>query len=112
MEEHKDIIEIKHGDTEETTSISFRKLKKVIMVLRAIAFHKRHNMIALLASKNELTAEVIASELDMSQAAVSQNLAVLRKTHVVNVEGKGKNAMYSLNYDQLKKLADLANTVG
>jgi len=66
----------------------------------------RIRIIELLRVKSRSVSE-ICSELNEEQSKVSHNLYLLMRCHVVTVQKKGKNRIYSLNKSTIKPLLDL-----
>lgn len=50
----------------------------------------------------------ICEEINMPQSAVSHQLQVLKLSHIVKVERKGKEVYYSLDDDHIKEIIEQA----
>lgn len=73
--------------------------------LKAIADDTRRNIIILLLRHN-LCVRVLARRLEISEAAVSQHLKVLRQAGLLSGEKKGHFMHYNVNRNILNALAE------
>lgn len=60
--------------------------------------------ILFILSRRTVSVESIAAALDMTQSAVSHQLASLRKLNIVKVEKVGKHAFYALRDDHIMEI--------
>ncbi|TYR80783.1 winged helix-turn-helix transcriptional regulator [Priestia megaterium] len=68
-------------------------------VFQALSDSARQDIILLLAEKEPLTVNEIASESTLSRPAVSHHLKILRNQQLVKIEQKGTQRYYSLALD-------------
>lgn len=74
-------------------------------VFQAIADPNRRQLLDLLAS-GELPAQALADRFEISFAAVSQHLKVLREAGLVSRRASGRQRIYSLTPERLREVAD------
>jgi ArsR family transcriptional regulator len=86
----------------------------ILKILKALADESRFRIINLLLT-HDLCVGALASHLEISKAAVSQHLQILRKAGLVRGEKRGYWTHYSVNKsvvhqiaEDLKKRADQA----
>ncbi|MGD8399946.1 MAG: metalloregulator ArsR/SmtB family transcription factor [Bacillota bacterium] len=72
--------------------------------LKALADESRFKIIDLLL-RHDLCVGALAGRLNLSEAAVSQHLQVLRKAGIVKGEKRGYYTHYGVNRDKLKEFA-------
>lgn len=72
--------------------------------ITALAEPNRRAIVELLAQRGELAATEIGSHFQVSGAAVSQHLKVLREAGVVLVEKRGQQRIYRINPEALNQL--------
>ena len=70
-------------------------------VLNVISEDVRFRILALIASKGELTAKEILSEFDFTQPTLSHHMACLTEAGLVNAERKGRFVIYSVNNETI-----------
>jgi DNA-binding transcriptional ArsR family regulator len=75
-------------------------------VLQAIAEPRRREILHLVWNK-ELSAGEIAARFDVSWAAVSQHLNVLRDTGLVSVRPQGRHRYYRADHNEIGPLRGL-----
>jgi DNA-binding transcriptional ArsR family regulator len=78
---------------------------QILSPLKALADENRLKLVALLLSHN-LCVGALAKRLEISEAAVSQHLQVLRKAGLVKGEKRGYWTHYRVERDVLRQLAD------
>lgn len=76
-----------------------------VTLLKALADENRYRIISLLLSHN-FCVGALAKRLQISEAAVSQHLQVLRKVGLVKGEKEGYWTHYKVQRDVLNKLAE------
>ncbi|PCF97672.1 ArsR/SmtB family transcription factor [Vreelandella nigrificans] len=74
-------------------------------LLKALANEKRLQILCLLAEK-ELSVTQINQQLALSQSALSQHLAILRRDQLVNTRRESQTIFYSLKSDSAKAIID------
>ncbi|MCA1771573.1 MAG: metalloregulator ArsR/SmtB family transcription factor [Halomonas sp.] len=72
-------------------------------LLKALANEKRLQILCLLARK-ELSVTQINQQLALSQSALSQHLAILRRDQLVNTRRESQTIYYSLSSDSAKAI--------
>ena len=70
-------------------------------VLNVLSEDVRFRILALIASKGELTAKEILSEFDFTQPTLSHHMACLTEAGLVNAERKGRFVIYSVNNETI-----------
>ncbi|SHH47057.1 transcriptional regulator, ArsR family [Caloranaerobacter azorensis DSM 13643] len=80
-------------------------MDKTLEVLKAISDEKRFNIINLLLQHN-FCVRALAKRLNLSEAAISQHLKVLREAGLVKGEKKGYYTHYAVNRDILYELSE------
>lgn len=74
-------------------------------LLKALANEKRLQILCLLAEK-ELSVTQINQRLALSQSALSQHLAILRRDQLVHTRRESQTIYYSLRSDSAKAIID------
>lgn len=72
-------------------------------LLKALANEKRLQILCLLAGK-ELSVTQINQQLALSQSALSQHLAILRRDQLVKTRRESQTIYYSLNSESAKAI--------
>lgn len=75
--------------------------EQFIKVLSVLSESVRYRILSLIASKGELTAKDILSEFDFTQPTLSHHMRCLTEAGLVNVERKGRFAVYSINRETI-----------
>ena len=79
-------------------------------VMKAISDSKRRAILSLLKAKS-LSAGEIASNFDISTAAISRHFSVLQDAQLVETKRKGKNIIYSLNISLVEEMLIFINSI-
>ncbi len=79
-------------------------MNEFLVVLKALADKTRFSIITLLLA-HDFCVGALARQLDISEAAVSQHLQVLRKAGLVKGEKRGYYTHYWVDREKLKKVA-------
>lgn len=74
-------------------------------LLKALANEKRLQILCLLAEE-ELSVTQINQQLSLSQSALSQHLAILRRDELVNTRRESQTIYYSFRSDSAKAILD------
>ncbi|BCB07890.1 transcriptional regulator [Vreelandella venusta] len=74
-------------------------------LLKALANEKRLQILCLLAEK-ELSVTQINQQLELSQSALSQHLAILRRDQLVDTRRESQTIYYSLSSESAKAIID------
>lgn len=80
-------------------------MDKLIEVLKALADETRFKIINILLT-HDFCVGALAKQLDISQAAVSQHLQILRKAGIVKGEKRGYWTHYSVDREILLETAE------
>lgn len=78
--------------------------------MKAISDSTRRDILCLLKTKS-LSAGEIASNFDISTAAISRHLSVLQDAQLVETKRKGKNIIYSLNISLVEEMLLFINSI-
>lgn len=81
-------------------------LKKATIVLKAMANRKRLEILTLL-SDSEKSVGTLLKKLDLTQSALSQHLAVLRKAGVLRTKRSAQKIIYILEDSDIKQILTL-----
>jgi DNA-binding transcriptional ArsR family regulator len=85
-------------------------MDNILGVLKAMSDESRFKIINILLNQ-DLCVGGLARQLDISEAAVSQHLQVLRRIGVVTGEKRGYYTHYGVNRALLKQLAEKINEI-
>ena len=83
---------------------------KIAQIFKVLSVDTRVRIVQLLKGRS-LCVNALAKLLDITPAAVSQHLRVLRNTEIVKAEKRGYFVHYFLNKETLKQWKDLADTL-
>ncbi|MBQ7659437.1 MAG: winged helix-turn-helix transcriptional regulator [Alphaproteobacteria bacterium] len=81
-------------------------LKKKTIILKAMANAKRLEILTLLQN-NEENVGNLEKKLDLSQSALSQHLALLRKANILKTRRQAQNVFYQLKNECVRKLLNI-----
>ncbi len=82
------------------------KYKNYAMILKALANNNRLKILVLL-NEHELNVGQLEKMVDLSQSALSQHLAVLRKHNIVKTRRVAQTIYYSLDNSLVKEILKL-----
>lgn len=85
-------------------------MEEKIKVFKAIADETRLKILILLSDKN-ICAKGIAKHLNISEAAVSQHIKILKEASLIIGYKKGYHIMYELNKEMLEKSINFINAL-
>lgn len=88
----------------EKVVLDYSKIRKAVLVLRAVNHKLRQRMIDLIRDNETLTVTDIYIKLRLEQSVTSQHLAILRRAGVVVTERQGKFIYYSVDEDRLVEI--------
>ncbi|NLS12239.1 helix-turn-helix transcriptional regulator [Vibrio sp. SM6] len=80
--------------------------EKAVIVLKAMANARRLQILCLLHER-ELSVGELCAELILSQSALSQHLAWLRRDGLVTTRRESQTVFYSLHSEEVKALIEL-----
>jgi len=89
--------------------IETSNLKSAALYFRAINHVLRQKMLQLLHQKRRMAVNEIYVKIKMPQPVTSQHLALLRRAHLVYTERVGRSIFYSVNYQQMETLHQIAS---
>lgn len=84
------------------------QIKKASVIFRAINNPLRQQILQLLHKHRQLRVTELFIKLRMEQPVISQHLGILRQAFLVKTVRQGKFIFYSLNYERLQQIEDLA----
>ena len=87
-----------------------KQRESVAAILKTIA-HESRLMILCLLVKNEMTVSEINEQVKLSQSALSQHLAILRRNNLVETRRKSQTIYYRLADKNLRKIIDSLHNV-
>ncbi|MGN6399561.1 MAG: ArsR/SmtB family transcription factor [Flavisolibacter sp.] len=93
---------------ENELPIETLQIKKGALVFRAINHPLRRQMLEVLHQNVRMTVTEIFIKLRLEQSVASQHLAILRRAAMVNTERQGKFIFYSVNYQRIKQVHQIA----
>lgn len=80
------------------------------LIYKALAEENRRKIIFWLRGENMRVGEIV-KKLDLTQATVSNHLAILRKAKIVECEVKGKERIYKLNPETANNFLEELNRI-
>lgn len=78
-------------------------MEERIKIFKAIADETRLKILILVSHKKNICAKGIAKHLNISEAAVSQHIKVLKESSLIVGYKRGYHLMYELNRESLEK---------
>lgn len=88
-----------------TVHMDMRNIQRVRYIIRALNHGLRHDIIALLLERGDLSVQELYIRLREPQSIVSMHLAILRKVDVVKrIVVKTQGVKYSLNQGRLAEI--------
>ena len=81
----------------------FEQREQLAQLLKLIA-HESRLMILCLLEKQEMTVGEINDQISLSQSALSQHLAILRRNKLVSTRRKSQTIYYKLSDKNLSKI--------
>ncbi|ORT49175.1 transcriptional regulator [Vibrio sp. qd031] len=79
---------------------------KAITLLKAVANERRLQILCLLYEQESSVTD-LSERLNLSQSALSQHLAWLRRDELVTTRKEAQTVFYSLNSEEVKRLVHL-----
>ena len=96
----------------EDLRIEALSIKKAALILRSVIHTFRQKILSLMHEQGRMTVTQLFIQLRMEQSITSQHLAILRRARIVRAERDGKHIYYSINYDQLIHVQEVAKRLG
>ncbi|MGN6402627.1 MAG: ArsR/SmtB family transcription factor [Flavisolibacter sp.] len=93
---------------QENLEIETLELKKAALRFRAINHSLRQDMLRFLHKRGRVTVTDVYVKLNLEQPVASTHLAILRRANLVTTQREGKFIFYSVNYQQLKHMHQIA----
>jgi DNA-binding transcriptional ArsR family regulator len=87
------------------------EIRKARFSLRALDHKLRQKMLELIDKQGEIRVTEIYKTLRMEQSEASQHLAILRRGGFVQTKREGKNIYYSVNYQRIRDVEELAKSI-
>tara|TARA_Y100001956_G_scaffold75009_1_gene82572 strand:+ start:1753 stop:2058 length:306 start_codon:yes stop_codon:yes gene_type:complete len=83
---------------------------KAVVLLKAMANERRLQILCLLHN-NELSVGELCHKLELSQSALSQHLAWLRRDGLVNTRKEAQTVYYTLSSEEVKLMIQLLHSL-
>jgi len=87
--------------------LDYAGIRKTLILLRSVNHKVRQRIIEIIGQGKKIVVTDICNEINLDQSAVSQHLAVLRQSGVVQTERRGKYIFYFLNVEKLYHIQSL-----
>lgn len=82
-----------------------------VVLLKALANERRLYILCYLLNEGEMCVGEMNKKLGLSQSALSQHLAWLRKDNLVTTRKEAQTVFYSLQSDEVKEMIHLLNNI-
>ncbi|MEX0896056.1 MAG: metalloregulator ArsR/SmtB family transcription factor [Patescibacteria group bacterium] len=76
------------------------------LLFSSLAEPRRRKIVELLADRGQMSATDISNQFEISPAAISQHLKILREARVIQMERQARRRLYTLNaraFDELEE---------
>jgi DNA-binding transcriptional ArsR family regulator len=83
---------------------------QAVMLLKAMANERRLQILCILHNQ-ELSVGELCAQLELSQSALSQHLAWLRRDGLVNTRKEAQTVYYTLSSEEVKAMIELLHTL-
>lgn len=83
-------------------------IKKAALIIRAVNHPVRQNILWTIHQDKKMRVTELHRTLKLVQPLVSQHIAALKSAGFLDEERQGRNILYSVNYERLKEIQDLA----
>ena len=94
---------------QQKLELDVKSLHKAKLVYRAINHKLRLQILHLIHREGRIIVTKIYKTLRIEQSVASQHLAILRSAGYVKTERDGKFIFYSVNYDRIKQVHEIAD---
>lgn len=91
------------------TLLDYAKVRKVVLILRAVNHKLRKQIMDLLTENESMTVTDLYIKLRLEQSVASQHLAILRRQGVVATDRQGKFIYYRNDTDRISEIARIIN---
>ncbi len=82
-----------------------------VVLLKALANERRLFILCYLLNEGEMCVGEMNKKLGLSQSALSQHLAWLRKDNLVTTRKEAQTVFYSLKSDEVREMIHLLNNI-
>ncbi|HEY1021124.1 MAG TPA: metalloregulator ArsR/SmtB family transcription factor [Chitinophagaceae bacterium] len=83
-------------------------IKKAALIIRAVNHPVRQKLLWTIHQDQKMRVTELHRNLKLVQPLVSQHIAALKAAGFLEEERQGRNILYSVNYDRLREIQDLA----
>ena len=83
-------------------------IKKAALIIRAVNHPIRQKLLWTIHKGKKMRVTELHKSLRLVQPLVSQHMAALREAGFLTEERQGRNILYSINYERLKEVQQLA----
>ena len=102
-----EIIALNKREKQLKLELDYAKLRKAVLILRAINHKLRQQIIDLLEENEKMTVTDLYIKLRLEQSVASQHLAILRRAGVVATDRQGKFIYYRVDKDRISHISRL-----
>lgn len=88
-----------------------QRADNAVVLLKALANERRLFILCYLLSEGEMCVGEMNKKLGLSQSALSQHLAWLRKDNLVETRKEAQTVFYSLKSKEVSEIIKLLNTI-
>ncbi len=96
---------------ENVLKVNYHNLKKAALVLRALNHKLRQQILTLIENEQKITVTEIYVRMRLEQSVASQHLAILRRAGIVVTQRDGKFIYYTVNYNRIDQISDVAESL-
>lgn len=88
-----------------------QRADNAVVLLKALANESRLFILCYLLNEGEMCVSDMNKKLGLSQSALSQHLAWLRKDNLVTTRKVAQTVYYSLNSEEVSEIIQVLNTI-
>jgi len=88
-----------------------QRADNAVVLLKALANERRLFILCHLLNEGEMCVGEMNKKLGLSQSALSQHLAWLRKDNLVTTRKEAQTVFYSLKSDEVKEIINLLDNI-
>lgn len=93
-------------DDEHFLELDFSEVSRATLVLRSLNHKLRQRILPFIYREKSVTITDIYVKLGIEQSIISQHLAILRRSGIIDSERQGKFIYYKINTDKVKLVAN------
>lgn len=93
----------------ESIVVDFNRIRKSILILRAVNHKLRQQILQLLQRESKLTVTDIYIKMEIEQSVASQHLAILRRSNFVETTRQGKYIYYSVSDNKFRDIVKVVD---